>query len=181
VRDLLNAIGMNTDLIALQARDSDLRGIADAARRVRSSTRSLEMLITDKAGTAVAGEAIAYSRALDFLSRRLRIAPVSEDRSPAGTVHADVLEAAARMLTDWLNRRTVDDRARIRIADGCVELELSGLLADPGCEPFCPWYRNDAASPELASLSPAESLRGRGAGFGSWQAPDSAGICVSLI
>jgi len=176
-RNALNAIGMNADLIGMQARAAGIDAISTAAGRLRSGCESLETLISEWTHGGADGGPVDLKAALEFALARQRVEVQVADRSGKAAVSPAVCVAMIRLITEWAAFTLESGVLCLGIGAEGVTVESNALREAAAEDLFCPWYREaDSAAPELTRLCPAESLRGRGIGFGVWRARGAAGL-----
>jgi hypothetical protein len=191
---LLNAIGMNADLIGMLAgKDDELVKIGSAAARVRASGDALAGLISSRTQELESGGRLPVAAALGAAMRRAGIDGISIVNDEAAVASLLWCLATSRVLTEWIAWLRPDgpgsggDRNPHGRGGGLVlSCNRSAVtLQAEGTRPAAanPVFRlpsEHPAAPELEATEPTGVFGGMGVGFGSWQTRGAAGVSIGI-
>jgi hypothetical protein len=190
VRSLLNAIGMNADLVGMLAGQSGIEAVKAATSRIRMSAEALEALVSSATEELESGSLVPVAAALGDALSRAGIDGIDVKSEIAAQASSLWCFATSRLLIEWVARLGRAKRALPeRFADRGFELacdrhsvSLYGLGPPPSAAAprFLILPPENAAAPELAAAEPTVILGGMGVGFGSWQTRAAAGVCVGI-
>lgn len=193
VRNVLNGIGMNADLIAMQASTSGNEPTTEAARRIQSGLNRLRELIGPRSGNT---DTAAMNLATELKAALARVninVTLSNAGNTVESVSPEHLAAMVRLMNDWLlwnfcagRNGSGDDsgyraNAELAIRNRQAVLELRIDPADSedrgasGSHDSSQSFRCGPA--ELESMT---MLRDVGAGFGMWRERNKVGLCIGL-
>ena len=189
---LLNAIGMNADLVGMLAGRADIEGVEAAASRIRTSSDALAALVSSRTEELESGSRVPVAAALGDALSRAGIDGIDVKSEVAAEASSLWCFAASRVLIEWVAWLGRAERAapvRERVSGRGFELTCDRYavsLYREGPRPSAAGPRfpilppEKAAAPELEPAEPTVVLGGMGVGFGSWQTRGAAGVCVGI-
>jgi hypothetical protein len=191
-RSLLNAIGMNADLVRMLGIKAGLDAIAKPADRIKSSAASLAELVARQADSDGAPPVDRLIPSLADALQRLRFRHRVVDDVGAPQVSATCGAAVAGLFGQWAfwyerlirlqapAEPAVGAEPVLEFRAGAAVLWVEGKF---DCRPdfaFRP-ARAAAAGIEASDLvDPTVTLRALGLGFGSWYSADSTGVVAGV-
>ncbi|HUF72374.1 MAG TPA: hypothetical protein VMR74_05685 [Gammaproteobacteria bacterium] len=186
---LLNAIGMNADLVGMLAGPAGIERVESAASRIRTSSDALAALISSRTEELESGSRVPVAAALGDALSRAGIEGIDVKDEVAAEASSLWCFATSRVLIEWVAWLGRAERVRKRVLSRGLELTCDRhavSLYGEGPRPSAAGPRfpilppANAAAPELEPAEPTVVLGGIGVGFGSWQTRGASGVCVGI-
>ncbi len=186
VRNQINSLQVNADLVAMLAERSAQARIAESTERLRNSlTRLNGLLETGLAEDESPQTTTPLAAGLGIACAHHSSAALPIPENHPIEVSSEWCVASARVIGDWLDWLGFD---AIQISGVAVDVDMeAGHLSlvtrdvsDVPAQPLWPLPGDANATPDTLRLLPVAGLLSQGVGFGYWFDPELAGLRIAF-